>query len=384
MTNPSQPPTGPLKQSKSVSYAPVKSFVYSGVILTTAILLLYLMCLWFEAANISNPQPVLALLSLVFLGVTMFGGIIAALLAVSNCFFFASLFAHYDLVVGQALRMLVRRDFGISRYSRCALAIEAIYDGRMIDAEELLGGPPYASDAEEVSYPMTLETGLLAHIYTCTGRKDRALSFLEKSQQLAEQEYEADPSELNAKALAEVDTNIGSLLDIIGEHERGFRVLARGLELRERFCGSESEQVAKTLNNLGVLQQSAGDLLAAEKTLRRAMAILEKIGKASGCALGYVLNTLASVLIDLGRPEEAVELSRRALRLGQLDRHERALRTFTMGKCLEQLNRAKEALKYYKRALQQWSKMQAFKHPAFDECERRFAVLCTKKSLARR
>jgi hypothetical protein len=70
----------------------------------------------------------------------------------------------------------------------------------------------------------------------------------------------------------------------------------------------------------------------------------------------------------MGRSQEAYTLARRAINTPGAGANERAIRMFTLGKCLDALHKYKEAHVYYERALKSWSRMQGMKHPAIEQC----------------
>jgi tetratricopeptide (TPR) repeat protein len=305
----------------------------------------------------------------------LLGGFCSSILAAGQQFGTAALVAQLDLVVGRQLRQLFAFDFGISRLSVLILANIAICQGRLLDAEKLLKPlltSPESAELAGTNILSSIENGMMAQIYAWTGRQAEALVLVEKSLAEAESAYGLDQSEDQSIILAEAYCNAGCMLVFIGDCERALRVLLKALSMREKLFGESSEEVAKALNNLSLAQRESGDFAAAEESLRRAKRILEteKKDTTGGAILGYVLDSLAGVLLDQNKVDEAYELSRRALKLGQLDEHERSVRLFTMGRCLEQKGDTKAALTYYDRALKNWQEMQGFKHPLLERCRK--------------
>lgn len=303
----------------------------------------------------------------------LFGGFFSSVLAASQQLGTAALVAQLDLVVGRALRQLFAFDFGISRLSVLIMANRAICEGRLLDAEKLLKpllASPEGAEIAGTNILSSIENGMMAQIYAWTGRQAEALVLVDKSLGEAESAYGLDQSDDQSIMLAESYCNAGCMLVFIGDCERALRILLKALSIRERLFGESSEEVAKALNNLSLAQRETGDFAGAEESLRRARRILEteKKDTTGGAILGYVLDSLAGVLLDQNKVDEAYELSKRALKLGQLDEHERSVRLFTMGRCLEQKGETKAALAYYDRALKNWQEMQGFKHPLLERC----------------
>ncbi|MDX1986900.1 MAG: tetratricopeptide repeat protein [Candidatus Obscuribacter sp.] len=315
----------------------------------------------------------------------LFGGFVASLIAAARRLNVAALVAQMDLVLGRPMRKLIIFDFGMTRLSLLILANKAIFDGQLLDAEALLKPLFDVPEEDPVASNFAfdcLEKGLMAHVFAWTGRKKEAERMLEATISAAEDAYGRDQGKDQSIMLAEVYCNTGCMLGLLEDKERALGVLSRGLSMREQIYGAETEEAAKALNNLGQVQLEAGDLTGAEVSLRRARKILETDRKdtSGGAVLGYVLDTLATVLLELGQSEEAYELSARALKLGQLDVHERAARLFTMGRCLEKRGDLRRALDYHDRALAGWSKMQGFEHPLVERCKKSRESLASRRN----
>ncbi|PWU03544.1 MAG: hypothetical protein C5B53_00285 [Candidatus Melainabacteria bacterium] len=356
--------------------------------LLLAVVLCFLYLLWFGAYNLGLPPLVVGLIvtvaAIAIMAQTLLTGGLAAAIACADQIAIAALVAQYDLAIGRPLRYLIfRSDLAIGRSSVAILADEAVREGRLSDAEAIVVGEPrQRSEKEKEStwpaleplltemYATTnmLQTCLLIHIYALKGKNEEALALIDQTQHEAEAMWDKDDV-TGQEALSEFHTNIGSFLSMLGQSERGIELLKKALERRTKLHGEESEQVAKTLNSLGVVQRDAGDLNGAYESLKKAQGILERLGRKSRKILGYVLDSLAGTLVEMDRGEEAYALARRAINTPGAGANERAIRMFTLGKCLEGLQRKKEALDFYERALKAWGKMQGMKHPAVDQCK---------------
>jgi CHAT domain-containing protein/tetratricopeptide (TPR) repeat protein len=98
--------------------------------------------------------------------------------------------------------------------------------------------------------------------------------------------------------------NTGGLIwSTLGDQKRALVELRTALVLAEALPNRQDE-IATTLNNIGLVQRESGDPAAALTTLERALAIDQKIG--SRWAMAYDLRNLGQCLLRLGRPEQAL------------------------------------------------------------------------------
>ena len=98
--------------------------------------------------------------------------------------------------------------------------------------------------------------------------------------------------------------NTGGLIwSTLGDNKRALVELRAALVLAEALP-NRPDEVATTLNNIGLVQRESGDYNGAIATLERALAIDKKIG--SRWAMAYDLRNLGQSLLRLGRPEPAL------------------------------------------------------------------------------
>ena len=130
-------------------------------------------------------------------------------------------------------------------------------------------------------------------------------------------------------ALVRIDSDLADdpqlqvdLLDDFGEIRIGqnrfddaVALFERALPLAEKTYGKEHPAVAETLLNLGSIEVYNEQVKLAEDHLVRAVAILERHVETDGLGLANALGGLAYVLSAQGRPQEAVQASRRALQV---------------------------------------------------------------------
>lgn len=89
------------------------------------------------------------------------------------------------------------------------------------------------------------------------------------------------------------------------------------LDLEERINGPESPSIGTKLNSLGSLLRDMGDYAAAESLYRRALAISEKAQGSVHPSTGTYLNNLAVLFQDIGDYAAAEPLFRRALAIAE-------------------------------------------------------------------
>jgi CHAT domain-containing protein len=98
--------------------------------------------------------------------------------------------------------------------------------------------------------------------------------------------------------------NTGGLIwSTLGDQKRALVELRAALVLAEALP-NRLDEVATTLNNIGLVQRESGNPAGALATLERALAIDKKIG--SRWAMAYDLRNLGQCLLRLDRPQEAL------------------------------------------------------------------------------
>lgn len=148
--------------------------------------------------------------------------------------------------------------------------------------------------------------------------------------------------------------SIATLLEARGDVPAAERRFREALALYEKELGGEHPKIAVALNDLGLLLENREDFQAAEPLYRRALAIQQKAFGGVHPEVGTTLNNLAGVLGASGRLAEAEPLYRRALAvLGQTlgPRHDRvAACAANLADLLAALERLEEAKAFYARA----------------------------------
>ena len=149
----------------------------------------------------------------------------------------------------------------------------------------------------------------LAETLRQLGRPEDALRLARHALQIRSARLEPqDP------ALAQSLDNLAVLLTTTGKGDEAAPLYAQALAIRTRALGPEHPLVAEVLANQGALELTRQHLDAAEAAFRQAIAILDR-AKAAPDVRSSALIGLAKVLVEAGRPGEAVPLLNRAYSL---------------------------------------------------------------------
>ena len=152
-------------------------------------------------------------------------------------------------------------------------------------------------------------------------------------------------SEARARARA------GATVSGLTEAENMYR---RALGIQERTLGPDHPATALTLNNLGGLLATRGDFAQAEQMQRAALATMEKVFGEQHPDTAGVLTSLALALDNQGKIVEAEATYKRAIAISRKNGNARALliNDANLGYALAKRGRYKEALGYYKEAVE--------------------------------
>ena len=114
--------------------------------------------------------------------------------------------------------------------------------------------------------------------------------------------------------IAEALTSLGGLLTVRGRYDEAENVLLEALSIHQALDEEgNGVTISDPINRLGHLHRTIGNLEAAERHLRDALAIRERYLPSDHPLIGESLNNLAVVLDDQGKKEEAASMYRRAI-----------------------------------------------------------------------
>lgn len=174
--------------------------------------------------------------------------------------------------------------------------------------------------------------------------------------------------------IADADTtNIGWLIDTgnflyeyAADHQAALGYFHKALASAEAQHGPQSEEVAKVLNNLGVVCNELGEFSKALDLLQRALDIrLAVLGEENNLT-ATTYNNIGNTYLDLGDPNKALEYFQKALDINQkvLDSDDPALAVSynDLGNVFYSLGDYGKALEYLEKALEIQTKIYSGGH----------------------
>jgi tetratricopeptide (TPR) repeat protein len=357
----------------SANDATITQAIHPARLLSAMMVLTGLLLLAWIGAHQSGMLQALVLAAVGFsIFLAPFSAILGALALVSRHNGLAELFSQYYLLFRELTKFILPNDFGFTGIAVTNLAVLAVSEGRFIDAKELL------TEKCTLRIDQALKFSLLGQICAFTGDTEQALQKLAEARQLVVDASGDQPDTTHMQALAEFYSNECGLLPDIGKAEQAIESGLKGLQLRENFCGPESYEVAKTLNNVGYAQIKAGRFEDACVTLQRAYDIAKKLSKESDYAGGNIINNLGCALYETGQRERAFEMLNTACSLPADGPFERGYREYTLAHALAGNSKHLDAARHCAKAFRYWRNVQGLNHPDYRECILLYAE-CLKK-----
>lgn len=298
------------------------------------------------------------------------GAIFAAGLLAVHQSFLARVWAHYYLLFAELARLMIKNDLGMSRVAKSAIATSYLEEGRFTDANQIID--QLAQEEEEGMLTNDVIYGLLAQVKTFTGRKKDALEYLDRARDLSERNWNDVPDELRFPALGEFYSNAGACLIDLGETEMAIDSLRTSLSYREKFNGGDSDEVSRTLNNLGYALYKANELEEAMRVLERGKKIRETLGKTRDYFYASLINNIGLVLHATGKDDEALNMLIAATKLPSYSPLDAGFRLCSVGHFYFDREQYREAARYFSKSLRLWSRMQGYNHPDYLLCLERY------------
>ncbi len=187
------------------------------------------------------------------------------------------------------------------------------------------------------------------------GKDVKIVEVLEFAAERIETELSEQP-----EIIADLQTTIGLTYLSLGLFEKSETHLQKALEIRLDLFARESEDVAKSLNNLGKLLQVKGEIAKAEPLFGEAISTIRRLLGNQNLTLAEMLHNLGGLLLLKGEHKKAVEvhteeIAIRRIILGEIHADvadslkELSVVLGTMGKLDEAENMNREALKIFKK-----------------------------------
>ena len=150
-----------------------------------------------------------------------------------------------------------------------------------------------------------------------------------------------------ARARARAGGGVGPQTEVEGLYRRA-------LLIQDRALGRDHPDTARTRNNLGVMYVLRGDLTQAEAMHREALETLEKIFGEQHVETAGVLTALSFALDRQGKTVEAEASYRRAVEISRNtgNPRNRLINASRLGSMLASRGRIRDALPYYKEAIE--------------------------------
>jgi tetratricopeptide (TPR) repeat protein len=162
-------------------------------------------------------------------------------------------------------------------------------------------------------------------------------------------------------------SNLGLVLRDLGDLTGAKRCSERALSIQEFLFGPDHDSVAIDANNLGLLLKDLGDLQGAKGLYERALAIGEKVYGPDHPQVAIYANNLGGVLKDLGDLQGAKKHFERALAIDEKvygpDHPDVAIDVNNLGNVLKDLGNLQGAKKHFERALAIGEKVYGPDHP---------------------
>ncbi|MEM7709042.1 MAG: serine/threonine-protein kinase [Pseudomonadota bacterium] len=230
-------------------------------------------------------------------------------------------------------------------------------EGRYDAVRELLGQSLQIREAKieetpelrlDSAYATTINNLGLAHFRQ--GDLAVAKSYFERAVALRQEVY-PQPHPEQAQSL----TNLGLVLDALGQSDDALLPLTQALDIRLAALGGEHMRVAESLNNLGMLHLSAARFQDAEAQYREALPIVEKALGPDHPVTATVVSNLAQSLLELGSLDEARDAYQRSLTVREAKLPEDHLfisySLLGLGRALARLGEEEDALPLLERGL---------------------------------
>ncbi len=129
--------------------------------------------------------------------------------------------------------------------------------------------------------------------------------------------YEKSPGMKKTMFFAVLQESLALIHTHRGDYTKAEPMFNGALKLKETLFGSESPDVAMSLNTFAIFHLTRGDKVQAETLFSKAVAIFEKTRGPEHVETIMALNNLGALYLELGEPEKAKPILQRALNAGE-------------------------------------------------------------------
>lgn len=164
------------------------------------------------------------------------------------------------------------------------------------------------ADADTTNIGWLIDTGNFLYEYAADHQA--ALDYFRKA--LASAEAQHGP---RSEEVAKVMNNLGVVYNELGEFSKALDYLQRALEIRAAVHGEENNLTATTYQNLGNTYLDSGDPNKALEYFQKALDINQKVLESDDPALAVSYNDLGNVFYSLGDYGKALEYLEKALEI---------------------------------------------------------------------
>ena len=164
------------------------------------------------------------------------------------------------------------------------------------------------ADADTTNIGWLIDTGNFLYEYAADHQA--ALGYFHKA--LASAEAQHGP---RSEEVAKVMNNLGVVCNDLGEFSNALDYLQRALDIRLAVLGEENALTATTYENLGNAYLDSGDTAKALEYFRKALDINQKVLESDDPALAVSYNDLGNVFYSLGDYGKALEYLEKALEI---------------------------------------------------------------------
>ncbi|MBS1680126.1 MAG: CHAT domain-containing protein [Bacteroidetes bacterium] len=232
-----------------------------------------------------------------------------------------------------------------------------LFQGKLDEAQKLLSQLNYGNDG----FAKAITLNNFGYLNLLKGRSDKAQDYLEQ----ARDEFKKIGKD-NTREAAKCFSNLGLLFWSLGKYNQAEDNARIALQLRQTLFGNESEEVAASLNNLGLIY---GNTNADEglSYYEKALVVYERLYGKENPKIAVASTNIGLMYLKLQLYGDAVNNFETALTIWKKTypggHPNEALVLVNLGRTYIQMKNTKAALDYFEKALSIYRKSYGDKHP---------------------